>query len=257
MERRLEKIRILIIDSNKHFKRQMVWALKEDYQVCDAQNRENALEYLERERRPAVILSDLYLEPRPDTIDEGLKVLKTFKEKAPEVKVIILTADSKKETISKAKQLGADEYIVKPFEVDFLKSTIKKVISRPIPLGVERRRYWRNEYGKPVGIEKRRYWRVECEFPISYSVIKTKPLIKGKSKTLNISKDGIMFVVDQFITTHSLLDLEIYLKHELVVKALGRIKWEKKLNGTYYIGAQFIKIADEDRHKIANYIYRI
>lgn len=253
----MENIRILIVDNDGDFRRQMIWTLKEeDYQLFEAKNRKNALKYLEREKRPSVMLLGLHLQPRLDFVDEGLKVLEVFKEKASEVKVIIVTANTEEETISRARQLGADEYIVKPFKISFLKNTIKKVISKPIPLGVERRRYWRDKDGKPVGIERRRYWRVECELPISYSLIKAKLPISGRSKTINISKDGVVFSVDQLITAHSLLDLELSLQAGPIVRALGEVKWGEKTDGIYHIGVQFLEIADEDKHKIANYIYR-
>lgn len=230
-----------MVDSDENFKRQMIWALKTDYQLSKAQNRGDALKYLERERRPSVVLSDLHLSPRLDSIDEGLKVLNTFKENAPEVKVIIVSANSEEQTITRAKQLGADDYIVKPFKIDFLKSAIEKVILKSSTLGVERRRCW----------------RVECELPISYSLIEPKLPISGRSKTINIGRDGVTFPADQSIAAGSLLDLELSLQSKLIARALGEVKWGKIRDGIYQIGVQFLKITNEDRHEIANYIYRL
>ena len=54
----------------------------------------------------------------------GLETLERIKKMDKKIKVIMLTVRNEKETIEKAKQLGADEYITKPFQSVYWGSTI-------------------------------------------------------------------------------------------------------------------------------------
>jgi len=263
------KPKVLVVDGNKGYREHLMYALKENYQLFEAENGQTALQYLEEEKRPDVILTDLYLPPRPAYIDEGTALLEKFKEAAPEVKIIIVTTDERKEIIARCRELGADDYIVKPFEVDDLKNAIDRLIPRsappeiePTPEGMERRGYWRESDGRQMGVERRTYWRVKCEIPISYSLHEGEPPITGKSKTINISVTGLMFPIDQHVTQHSVLDIELSFPPQseaFPVKAIGEVRWAKRVEGdhVYHIGIRFFQIWDEDKERIANYIYGI
>ena len=131
----MEKPKILVIDGDKHFRRQIIWALEEDFQLLEAKDRDTAIQFLEKEKKPDVILMELFLPPGPDYLDEGFTVLNKFKENVPEVKVIVVTTIDTRDIVDKTRELGADGYIIKPFSVQHLKNSIKKVILK----GVERR----------------------------------------------------------------------------------------------------------------------
>lgn len=68
---------------------------------------------------PYAVFLDLSL---PD--ENGMELLKWLKQNYPEMKVIIVTADSSKESQEKAISLGADSYITKPFLPEFVAATI-------------------------------------------------------------------------------------------------------------------------------------
>jgi len=58
----------------------------------------------------------------------GIDVLERIKRIDKTIKVIMLTVHGEKEMIAKAKELGADEYIIKPFLVSYLEEVVIKKI---------------------------------------------------------------------------------------------------------------------------------
>ena len=263
------KPKVLLVDADEFYREQLMHALQEDFELFEAENRKTALQYLKKEKRLDVILMDLYLPPRLDYIEEGLALLQKCREAAPEVKIIIVTTDERKETIAKCRELWADDYLVKPFEVDDIKNAIGRLIPKPSPPeaepileGKERRKRWRERDGRQVGHERRRHWRVKYEIPISYSLQEGELPITGKSKTINISTNGLMFPLDRAVTLHSVLDIELSFQSQseaFQVKAIGDVRWAKRVEDDhiYHLGSQFFQICDEDRARIADYIYKI
>lgn len=75
-----------------------------------------------RERVPALVVLDLML---PDV--EGLEVCRQLRseEATREVPVVILTALHQDEVRERARQIGASEYLTKPFDPDQLISTVR------------------------------------------------------------------------------------------------------------------------------------
>lgn len=267
----MEQPKVLVINGDKGFRKMLMLALEEDYRVFEAWDRNTAFEHL-KEEGPHVVLMELFVPPRSDYVDEGFTILKKIKETIPDVKIIVVTTIEDREIIAKTRELGADDYIVKPFKLEDLKRAVKEAISKPtppgvkpIPKGIERRKYWRDEHGRPMEIEGRRLWRVACGVPISYSLHQQKKKAKSrKSKTLNLSSGGVMFPISQPITPHNLLDIDLFLPPSsfyhtsgVAVKAVGEARWVRKVKGKkiYNLGVQFFQISDENREKIANYIY--
>lgn len=62
-----------------------------------------------------MVLMELYLPLREDTLEDGFYVLQKFKERIPETKIIIVTTIREKEVIDKVKEIGADGYYSKAF----------------------------------------------------------------------------------------------------------------------------------------------
>jgi len=82
--------------------------------------------------------------------------------------------------------------------------------------------------------------------------------------TVNISSGGVMFPISYPITPHTLLDMDLffppgsfYHTSGVTAKAVGEIRWVRNVKGEkiYNLGVQFFQISDENREKIANYIY--
>jgi len=66
------------------------------------------------------VITDLSI---PDI--DGFEVLQAVKRKRPQTRVIILTGYGDEQSISQARRLGADDFILKPCEVDELISRIR------------------------------------------------------------------------------------------------------------------------------------
>lgn len=98
------------------------------YQVGIALTGEEALAYVSRER-PNIVFLDIIM---PDI--SGLEVLRRIKEIDPAVKVIMVSAADDKEVKEKARVLGADEFIRKPFSRRYLEDVvIRKIIELTKP----------------------------------------------------------------------------------------------------------------------------
>ena len=54
----------------------------------------------------------------------GIEVLKQVKEKDPSVRVIMITGQTEDELIRQARVLGADDYVTKPFTLDYLRGEV-------------------------------------------------------------------------------------------------------------------------------------
>ena len=116
--------RILIVDDDKNICELVrLYLVKEGYETAFAFDGKTALEKFSQ-CRPAAVILDIML-PQVD----GIEVLKTIRQTSA-VPVIMLTA--KGETIDKVLglELGADDYLVKPFEPKELVARLKAVLRR-------------------------------------------------------------------------------------------------------------------------------
>jgi len=87
-----------------------------------ANNGEDALKLVENEK-----FSIAFLDVRMKGMN-GLEVLERMRKLDQDIKVLMLTVHEEKEIIEKAKSLGADECITKPFRVDYLENVVIKKI---------------------------------------------------------------------------------------------------------------------------------
>ena len=116
--------RILLVDDDPNISHLVrLYLEKEGFAVTEAARGDTALESFRKET-PALVLLDVML-PGLD----GLQVLKEIR-KTSKVPVIMLTA--KDETFDKVLglELGADDYVTKPFETKELVARVKAVLRR-------------------------------------------------------------------------------------------------------------------------------
>ena len=92
----------------------------EGYAVDAVGSTREALERLRDDAYP-IVITDIYLDERT-----GLDVLATARQKNPNCAVILMTARGTIETVMKATQGGAFDYIAKPFELDRMLDTVKR-----------------------------------------------------------------------------------------------------------------------------------
>lgn len=120
--------KILIIDDEKLIR----WALeqhlvKQGYQVATAESAEKGLALL-TEDAPDLLLLDNCL---PDMT--GIQLLEKLHAREQRFKVIMITAYDMEETAVKTMNLGAYEYISKPFNLEELTALIKKTLDTEHP----------------------------------------------------------------------------------------------------------------------------
>jgi len=121
------KEKILIVEDDKDIVKMLEYNLKKDgFKVIAACDGEDALDLALRQY-PDLILLDLML-PGMD----GLEVCKTLKKesKTTSIPVIMLTAKSQESDKVVGLELGADDYITKPFSPRELIALIKAVLRR-------------------------------------------------------------------------------------------------------------------------------
>ncbi len=78
-----------------------------------------------RERRFEALVTDVIL-----TDGDGIETIDTVRELAPEMPVIILSAQNTLDTAVRASDTGAFEYFPKPFDIDELARTVRQAVGR-------------------------------------------------------------------------------------------------------------------------------
>ena len=117
--------RILVIEDDAAIRRGIVDALEvSGYQTLEAERADSGRE-LALHREYDLILLDLVL-PKGD----GLEILRDVRQARPTTPVIILTARGEENDRLKGFQLGADDYVVKPFSVKELLARVEAVLRR-------------------------------------------------------------------------------------------------------------------------------
>lgn len=116
-------IKVLVIDDEKNILNSVSMYLEgHGYSVETSDNGLDGIK-MAKDNQPSIILLDLVL---PDI--DGYMVCKTLNEaiNIKKIPIIIMSAKCQKEDIEKATDMGASDYIIKPFEPLKLLDIIKK-----------------------------------------------------------------------------------------------------------------------------------
>lgn len=116
--------KIMVVDDDSNICELLrLYLEKEDYEVVIAQNGTKALEMFDREK-PDLILLDIMM-----PVLDGWQVCREIRKKSS-CPIIMLTA--KGEVFDKVLglELGADDYVVKPFEAKEVVARVKAVLRR-------------------------------------------------------------------------------------------------------------------------------
>ena len=117
---------VLVADDEPRITKLVSIALSEEgFRVVTASGGEEALAKAE-EVRPDIVLLDIVM---PDL--DGIEVMRQLRERRP-VPVILLTAKGSTADKAKGLDLGADDYIAKPFHPDELAARVRAVIRRSV-----------------------------------------------------------------------------------------------------------------------------
>lgn len=124
------KQKILVVEDNTELRKYLVDYLSDYYKVYDAENGEEGLK-LCRQIKPVLCVADVMM-----PVMNGLDFCKELKndEFISHIPVILLTALFDNEDKVKGYGIGADGYIVKPFEPSLLKTVIENMIKSRLEL---------------------------------------------------------------------------------------------------------------------------
>jgi two-component system NtrC family response regulator len=115
---------ILVVDNEQRMCKIIKAGLEmEEHHVDMVFTGEDALERIRESEKYEIVITDL----RMSGID-GLQVLENAKQMRSKIEVILITAFASQQTAIEAMQLGAYDYLIKPFEMEELSLRIKRII---------------------------------------------------------------------------------------------------------------------------------
>lgn len=119
-----EMPKVLIVEDNDDLRSMVKDELKADFAVFEASNGAEGYR-LCIEKKPQLVVCDILM-----PIEDGMSMLKRLKENeaTKTIPIFMLTAKSSEETKIKCLSLGADDYIEKPFSLEFVKWKVKNVL---------------------------------------------------------------------------------------------------------------------------------
>ncbi len=118
---------ILVVEDNPTIRLVIKKTLeKEGFEVIDAENGIVAFNII-KNRKPELVISDIVM-PEMDGFELITKIRKEFKD--PLTPFIFVTVKDEVEDYIKGYELGADDYIAKPFQGEKLVSKVKKRLNR-------------------------------------------------------------------------------------------------------------------------------
>ncbi|MCX2452074.1 response regulator transcription factor [Pedobacter sp. PLR] len=125
-------MKVLIVEDEKSLAYEMEAFLKKSFYLCDiAHSFKNGLEQLELNKYDFILI-DLSL---PD--GDGLEILKKAKQSNPDAAYIIITARTQLKDRVSGLDLGADDYLAKPFYLLELQSRMQAIARRKFSITEE------------------------------------------------------------------------------------------------------------------------
>ena len=118
---------ILIVDDDEEIRSQLHWALTEDYDVYEADDRPSARTAF-TQNKPLVTLLDLGLPPQPAEPDEGFAALNDLLGLDRTAKIIMVTGQGERINALRTVGEGAFDFLSKPVDMDELKIILKRAV---------------------------------------------------------------------------------------------------------------------------------
>ena len=124
-EKKEKSQRILIVEDNDELRNYLSQTLSEDYLIQVCSNGKEALTVIP-EYKPDLVISDIMMpEMRGDELCQAIK----SNIETSHIPVILLTALNNEKDILSGLRIGADEYVLKPFNIGILKATISNLLA--------------------------------------------------------------------------------------------------------------------------------
>lgn len=118
-----DKPKILIVDDEPLIRDALAFKLTKDgYDVDTAEDGEKAIQKIEVQEY-SIIISDIMM-----PFISGFELVKILKERGTDAPVLMLTSLNSETAVLKAFDLGADDFMTKPFSPNELSVRIKKLL---------------------------------------------------------------------------------------------------------------------------------
>ncbi len=114
--------RILVCDDDADLRRILVRLLSDEYELFEAADGDEALRLIETVR-PELVLLDMTMPGR-----SGLETLAAYAPRHPGTLTLVLSGVQEIELARRALDLGAVEYVTKPFDPDQLRTDVRRVL---------------------------------------------------------------------------------------------------------------------------------
>ncbi|MCK0134879.1 two-component regulator propeller domain-containing protein [Arenibacter sp. S6351L] len=119
-----DKPKILLVEDNDDLRFMVKEELKHDFHVLEASNGQEGYNAIIKDK-PQLIICDILM-----PIEDGMSMLKRVKENndVNTIPIFMLTAKNSEETKIECLSLGAEDYIEKPFSLEFVKWKVKNAL---------------------------------------------------------------------------------------------------------------------------------
>ena len=198
----MSKNKILVADDESRMRKLIRdYLVREDYEVVEAENGEQALDIFYMDSDISLIILDVMM-PKVD----GFAVLKEIRETSS-IPVLMLTAKGEENDVLNGFELGADEYINKPFSPKILMARVNAVLRRSADESVGKKvveaggiqldvdAHVATNDGAPVELSVK-------EFELLYYFINNEGIALSREKILNHVWDYDYFGDARTIDTH-------------------------------------------------------
>ena len=118
----MSKQRILICDDERGVRESLKLILDREYELAFATNGQEALDHLQNQEADLAIL-DIKM-PRLN----GFEALRSLRRLRPALRILMITGYESGDVASEALQLGADDYLTKPFEREKVQEKVRALL---------------------------------------------------------------------------------------------------------------------------------
>lgn len=196
-------------------------------------------------------------------IEEGFSILKKVKRSNPQIPIIVLTSNNKKEIFLKSIMAGAADFILKPFEDDFLKERVRMFMLVEVSASVETPRLISKSLDEYVNIEVSKANKGKYNFSVLMSTFFTPAdqitlkqeneyrrlsgdLHKNLSELFWVTDVFVQFGTQSFIGVFPFCDLNSVTKiHNKIINKFDEIKNADVRLANYHIANAFVTYPEE------------
>ncbi len=170
--------KVLVVDDEKAMREFLTLLLeKQGHSVIAAADGEQALEVVATQL-PDLVISDIRM-PKVD----GIGLLAGIREQHPHLPMVLITAYASSDSTIQAMQLGADDYITKPFRIDEIRLVVEKALAR-------REKGQGDQASRPAGLEEFQLEGIIGRSPKMIEMYKLISRIAGLDSTVLITGES-------------------------------------------------------------------